>query len=45
MSSEYLKHKNILLVDDEQALLDMVVSILNDDGFDHIHTAKSIKEA
>lgn len=45
MSNEYLKHKCILLVDDEQALLDMVVSILADDGFDNIHTAKSVKEA
>lgn len=45
MSNEYLKHKCILLVDDEQALLDMVVSILDDDGFDNIQTAKSVKEA
>lgn len=45
MSNEYLKHKCILLVDDEQALLDMVVSILDDDGFDNIQTAKSAKEA
>lgn len=45
MSNEYLKHKRILLVDDEQALLDMVVSILADDGFDNIQTAKTVKEA
>lgn len=45
MSNEYLKHKRILLVDDEQALLDMVVSILADDGFDSIQTAKTVKEA
>ena len=37
MNNEYLKRKCILLVDDEQALLDMVVSILTDDGFDNIH--------
>lgn len=45
MNNEYLKHKCILLVDDEQVLLDMVVSILSDDGFDNIHTAQSVKEA
>lgn len=45
MRNEYLKHKCILLVDDEPALLDMVMSILADDGFDNIHTAKSVKEA
>lgn len=28
MALDYLKNKRILLVDDEQALLDMVVSIL-----------------
>lgn len=45
MCKDYLKHKHILLVDDERALLDMVVSILTDDGFENIHTARSIKEA
>ena len=33
MDFDYLKQKRILLVDDEQELLDMVVSILNEDGF------------
>ena len=42
MSNEYLKNKNILLVDDEQAILDMVTSILEDDGFHNIYTAKSV---
>ncbi len=45
MSNEYLKSKRILLVDDEQELLDMVLSILMDDGFDSVHTAKSVKDA
>lgn len=45
MEQEYLKNKCILLVDDEQEILDMVLSILNESGFDNIHTAKSVKEA
>lgn len=45
MNGEYLKQKRILLVDDEQELLDMVVSILKEDGYRHIITAKSVKEA
>ena len=45
MGFDYLKQKRILLVDDKQELLDMVVSILNEDGFQNIKTAKSIKEA
>ena len=45
MDFKYLKSKCVLLVDDEQELLDMVVSILKDDGYSNILTAKSIKEA
>lgn len=45
MSNEYLKNKNILLVDDEQAILDMVTTILEDDGFHNIYTAKSVGQA
>lgn len=45
MSFDYLKQKRILLVDDEQGLLDMVVSILREDGFQNIRTAKTVKEA
>lgn len=45
MNFDYLKQKRILLVDDEQELLDMVVSILNEDGFENIQTAKTMKEA
>ena len=42
MDYDYLKQKRILLVDDEQELLDMVVSILNEDGFQNIKTAKTV---
>lgn len=45
MDSDYLKQKRILLVDDEQALLSMVVSILREDGFLSIRTAGNVKEA
>ncbi len=45
MSNDYLLRKRILLVDDEQELLDMVLSILTEYGFHNIQTAKSIKEA
>ncbi|MCM1495157.1 MAG: response regulator transcription factor [Bacteroides sp.] len=45
MKAEYLKKKRILLVDDEQELLDMVVSILKEEGFQTIRTAQSVKEA
>lgn len=33
MNNDYLLSKRILLVDDEQELLDMVVSILGEAGF------------
>lgn len=45
MEFEYLKKKRILLVDDEQELLDMVVSILKKEGFYNIATAKTVKDA
>ena len=45
MNFDYLKQKRILLVDDEQELLDMIVSILDDDGFQNTRTAKTVKEA
>lgn len=45
MEAGQLKSKRILLVDDEQELLNMVVSILNDDGFSNIKTAMSVREA
>ena len=45
MSNEYLLSKRILLVDDDQDLLDMVLSILHEYGFLNVKTAKSKKEA
>ena len=45
MKEDYLLNKRILLVDDEQALLDLVLSILKDYGFQNIKTAKNVKEA
>jgi len=45
MDCGYLKSKRILLVDDEQELLDMVVSILKEEGFSNIWTAKNVKDA
>jgi len=42
---DYIKQKRILLVDDEAALLEMVTSILKNNGFQQIRTAKTIKEA
>lgn len=45
MDFSYLKSKRILLVDDEQELQDMVVSILKDDGYTNILTAKNTQEA
>ena len=45
MNEAYLKQKRILLVDDEQALLDLVVSILQMDGYQRIRTARTIADA
>lgn len=45
MSLDYLKNKRILLVDDEAPLLDMLLSILKDDGYTNIAAAASVKEA
>lgn len=45
MNDDYLLSKKILLVDDEQELLNMVVSILTEYGFEKIETAGSVKEA
>lgn len=44
MDFDYLKQKRILLVDDDPELLEMVVSILNEDGFHNIKTAKTVGE-
>ncbi len=45
MNEDYLMNKRVLLVDDEQELLDMVWSILDEYGFQNVKTAKSMKEA
>lgn len=45
MDFQYLKNKRLLLVDDEHELLDMLVSILKEEGFNHIVTARTVKEA
>lgn len=45
MNNDYLLNKRILLVDDEQELLDMLLSILSEYGFQNIRTAKSVKGA
>lgn len=45
MDWNYLKDKRILVVDDEQELLDMVVSMLREDGFRNIRTACNVKDA
>ena len=41
MDFDYLKQKRILLVDDEQELLDMVVSILYEDGLQNKKTSNT----
>ena len=45
MSLDYLKEKRILLVDDEPELLAMVRSILEEEGYENIETAKNVGEA
>ena len=45
MEYDYLKHKQILLVDDETELRDMVVSILEQEGYTQIQTAGTMREA
>ena len=45
MDTEYLKGKRILLVDDEEELLDMVCSILMEEGYRHIQRAGTVREA
>ncbi len=45
MNTNHLKHKKILIADDESELLDMVKTILLDDGYTDILTASSCAEA
>ena len=42
---DYLLNKHVLLVDDEEELSHMVVSILNEYGFRHITAAQTMKDA
>ena len=45
MAFNYLKQKKILLVDDEPELLNMVTSILENEGYTNIKTASTASEA
>ena len=45
MVEKYLRDKCILIVDDEQEILNMVVSILADGGYKNTRTAGNVKEA
>ena len=45
MSFDFLKKKRILLVGDEPELLNLVLSILKEDGFEQVRTAGSLEEA
>lgn len=45
MDYDYLKDKRLLIVDDEQELLDMVVSILKEEGFTRITAAGTVGDA
>ena len=45
MDYDYLKYKKILIVDDEADLLEMVTSILEQDGFKAMKTAGTVSEA
>lgn len=45
MEFDTLKNKKLLLVDDEQDLLDMVQLILQTEGYTHLKTAGTVREA
>ena len=45
MSFDYIKEKKILLVDDEPDILEMLISILKEDGYSKIETAATAAEA
>lgn len=45
MAYDYLKHKKILIVDDEPELLKMVASILKEEGYEAIKTAETAAKA
>lgn len=45
MDLDYISGRRILIVDDEQELLDMVVSMLREGGFENLRTAGSVGDA
>lgn len=45
MDLSYLKHKKILLVDDEKEILEMVTDFLHEDGYTQINTASTATQA
>ena len=45
MDYGFLKHRKILIVDDEMELLEMVTSILAQEGFREMKTARTVSEA
>lgn len=45
MDYSYLKYKKILIVDDEKDLLEMVISILEQGGYQEMKTAGTVSEA
>lgn len=45
MNRDYIKEKKILIVDDETGLLEMVTSILKQDGFQALKTAQTVSDA
>ena len=45
MEMSGLKNRRILIVDDEQTLLDLVISVFQNDGYQNIAAAKSVGEA
>lgn len=45
MKQSFLHNKKLLFVDDEQNLLDLIVEILEDDGFEDVQTARTYEEA
>ena len=45
MDHDYYKNKKILIVDDEPQLLEMVSSILAQDGFTNTETASTVSQA
>ena len=45
MDHQFLKNKRILLVDDEPELLQMVQTILRQEGYTNVYPASCVREA